>query len=94
MNPKMPSPTQKRFNKSTDMLEIAQELAGLIKQETNRVTKGDKRDFWILNNPEEAAAKVSKEEQKAIAEDGSPTRAEVQRAINKLTRERVTEEGN
>lgn len=76
-----------------EMHDIAKELAVLIEQETKRVTLGDKRDFWILTHAEEAEAKVSKKEQKAM-EEGSPapSRTEVQRAINKLTRERVTEE--
>ncbi len=85
--------TKTTSTSSADMLKIARELAGLIKQETRRVTMGDKRDFWILTHPEEAEAKVSKEEKLAF-EEGSPTpsRTEVQRAINKLTRERVSEE--
>ncbi|WP_203246908.1 peptidoglycan D,D-transpeptidase FtsI family protein [Sporosarcina beigongshangi] len=83
--------TKTTSTSSADMLKVAQELAGLIEQDTKRVTLGDKRDFWILNNPEEADAKVSKEEEKAIAEDGTPSRTEVQRAVNRLTRERVTD---
>ena len=35
---------------SKEMLEIAEELAEIIEKDTNRVTKGDKRDFWILKN--------------------------------------------
>ena len=34
------------------MLEIAEKLADLIEQDTKRITIGDKRDFWILKNPE------------------------------------------
>ncbi len=35
---------------SDEMLEIAEKLALLIEQDTNRITTGDKRDFWILKN--------------------------------------------
>ena len=45
---------------SKEMLEIAEELALLIEQDTNRVTTGDKRDFWILKNSEAAAEKVTR----------------------------------
>src|SRR6185312_7836047 len=45
-----------------EMLDIAEKLALLIDQNTNRTTIGDKRDFWILNNRDEAAKKVTKKE--------------------------------
>lgn len=77
---------------SREMLKIAEELAELITQDTKRVTVGDKRDFWILKHPEEAAKKVSKEEQAAIKKDSSLTKAEAERKINRLVRERVTDE--
>ncbi len=41
---------------------------------------------------EAALKKVSKEEQEAIEKDSSLSRTEVQREINRLTRERITEE--
>ena len=47
---------------SKEMLDIAEKLALLIEQNTNRVTIGDKRDFWILNNKEAAADKVNEKE--------------------------------
>ena len=47
---------------SKEMLDIAEKLALLIEQNTNRTTIGDKRDFWILKNKEAAAEKVTDEE--------------------------------
>lgn len=82
--------TKTTSTSAKEMHDIAKELAVLIEQDTGRVTVGDKRDFWILTHPEEAAEKVSKKEEKAIADDGTPSRTEVQRAVNRLTRERVT----
>ncbi|MFJ7933654.1 peptidoglycan D,D-transpeptidase FtsI family protein [Sporosarcina sp. NPDC096371] len=84
--------TKTTSTSAKEMHEIAKVLATLIEQDTNRITRGDKRDFWILNHPEEALAKVSKKEQLKYEKDGSLTRTEAQRAINKLTRERVTDE--
>ena len=75
-----------------DMLEIAEALSELIQQDTKRVTLGDKRDFWILNHPEEAAAKVTKEEIKKISSDGSVSKSDIQRQVNILTRDRITDE--
>lgn len=75
-----------------EMLEIAESLSELIDQDTRRVTVGDKRDFWILLNPEEAKEKVSAEEIREIGKDGTLSKQEIQREVNRLTRERVTEE--
>ncbi|WP_395947772.1 peptidoglycan D,D-transpeptidase FtsI family protein [Bacillus sp. X1(2014)] len=44
------------------MLETAEKLAKLISKKTNKVTDRDKRDFWIMTNPERADAKISKKE--------------------------------
>ncbi len=74
------------------MLEIAEQLAVLIEQDTKRITIGDKRDFWILKNSEAALKKVSKKEQEALEKDSSLSRTELQREINRLTRERITDE--
>ena len=84
--------TKMTSTSSRDMLEIAEKLAVLIEQDTKRITPGDKRDFWILKNSEEALKKVSKKEQLAIEKDSSLSRTQMQRKINTLTRERVTEE--
>lgn len=75
-----------------EMYDIAEELSQLIEQDTKRVTIGDKRDFWILLNPEEAKAKVSAEEISEIGEDGTKSKQDIQREVNRLTRERVTDD--
>ena len=84
--------TKTTSTSANEMLEIAEKLALLIEQDTKRITTGDKRDFWILTNSEEAAKKVTKEEISAIKSDGSLSNKEKERKINQLTRERVTEE--
>ena len=61
---------------SKEMLEIAEELAVLIEQDTKRITIGDKRDFWILKNLKQQPKKVSKEEQEAIEKDSTLSRTE------------------
>ncbi|MFL6517791.1 MAG: peptidoglycan D,D-transpeptidase FtsI family protein [Bacillus sp. (in: firmicutes)] len=44
------------------MLETAENLAKLITKNTEKVTERDKRDFWIVINPERADAKITKKE--------------------------------
>lgn len=77
---------------SKEMLDLAREMAKLIDQDTKRVTMGDKRDFWILLNAEKAAEKVPKEEQAALAKEGNLSKQDLQRKINQLTRDRITDE--
>lgn len=74
-----------------EMLEVAEELANLIEQDTKRTTIGDKKDFWILMNADEAAKKLSKKEQNKIAIDSSLSDTQKQKEINRLTRERITD---
>ncbi len=75
---------------SKEMLDIAEKLAEIIDKDTNRVTIGDKRDFWILKNSDEAFDKVTAEERSEILGDRSLTKTEQQREVTKLTRERIT----
>ncbi len=75
-----------------DMLKVAEKLAGLIDQDTKRTNIGDKKDFWILKNSELAAEKISKKELKKVLSDTKLTDSEKQRKINRMTRDRITED--
>ncbi|NRD79293.1 penicillin-binding protein 2 [Bacillus sp. BRMEA1] len=52
-----------------DMLETAKKLAKLIDKKTDKVTERDKRDFWILLNPERANTKITKQELKLFSDN-------------------------
>jgi len=77
---------------SEEMLKTAKKLAKLIEKPTNRITLGDKKDYWILLHPDEAAGKVTEKEQLAIQNDEKITKKEGQKKITALTRERITEQ--
>ncbi len=83
---KMPSTT------SSEMLRIAQQLAMLIEQPTDRITYRDKLDFWILHNKDEAYAKVSKDEEAALRANEELDSKQIQSEIDRLVRERITDE--
>lgn len=83
--------TKMQSTKQAEILEVAEKLAMLIEQPTNRVTLRDKQDFWILKNHEKAYEKVSKEEQTQIREKHDDER-KAQSEIDRLVRERITEE--
>lgn len=44
------------------MLETAENLAKLINKNTDELTERDKLDFWIINHPKRANAKITKKE--------------------------------
>ncbi len=75
-----------------DMYKTAVKLADLIEKDTKRVNVADKKDFWILLHPKEAIKKVTKEEQTTILNESDLSQKEKTRKLNKLTRDRITEE--
>lgn len=83
--------TKMQATTATEMLEIAEQLAMLIEQPTDKVTQRDKQDFWIQQNRDVAYGKVTAEEEeklRATIEEES----DVQKEIDRLVRERITEE--
>lgn len=76
--------------KTDEMIKIAEQLAKLIEQPTDKITERDKKDFWILRNKEEAYEKVSKEEQDKLRKQFED-KTEFQKELDKLVRERITE---
>ena len=45
-----------------EMMDTAEKLAKLIVKNTDKMTERDKKDLWILKNPEKAEAKITKKE--------------------------------
>ena len=58
--------TRQQGTKPAEMLETAEKLAKLIDKDIKKITERDKKDFWILKNPEEAAKKVTDAEKKKV----------------------------
>ncbi|MEH7885712.1 penicillin-binding protein 2 [Bacillus sp. JJ1609] len=46
----------------TDMLMVAKNLAKLINQKTDKIREREKKDFWIIKNPEAAHKLITKKE--------------------------------
>jgi len=61
--------TRTQGTKTEEMLEIAEVLATFIEMDTKKITERDKKDFWILKNPDKAKAKITDEEQKKFAQE-------------------------
>ena len=84
--------TKMQSTKTEEMLAIAEQLAMLIEQPTDRVTLRDKQDFWIMKNKDAAYAKVTKEEEDKINANEDLGKSEKQAELDRLVRERITEE--
>ena len=84
--------TKMQTTKTEEMLKIAEKLAQLIEQPTNRVTLRDKQDFWILKNHDVAYKKVTKAEEDKIRQKKDITTSQINAEIDKLVRERITNE--
>ncbi|PLR89507.1 peptidoglycan D,D-transpeptidase FtsI family protein [Bacillus sp. T33-2] len=54
--------TRNQGTKPKEMLEVAEKLAKLIIMDDEKVKERDKKDYWILTNPEAAKEKITKKE--------------------------------
>jgi len=84
--------TKMQTTTTEEILKIAEKLAQLIEQPTNRVTLRDKQDFWILKNHDAAYKKVTKAEEDKIRQKKDITTSQINAEIDKLVRERITNE--
>lgn len=79
--------TRTQKTSSKEMLETAGKLSKLIEVSTDKVRERDKKDFWILNNPEAAKKKITEKEYQQLS-DGKLTDDD----IYKMQLDRITEE--
>ncbi|RTR35282.1 penicillin-binding protein 2 [Robertmurraya yapensis] len=83
--------TYTNFGASQDeMLDVAKKLAKLIELKPDKVQERDKKDYWILLNPERATKKVSEKEKEKLKEELEAK--EYDKKIYNLQLERITEE--
>lgn len=58
--------TRYQGTKPKEMLETAEKLAELIVMKPDKITERDRKDFWILKNPERAEAKITDKDRKLV----------------------------
>lgn len=81
--------TYTRYQGTTteEMLDTAEKLATFIEKKTDKITERDKKDFWILKNPDEAEALITDEDMEKVKNE------EIEESdLYKLQLERITEE--
>ncbi|TCN22856.1 cell division protein FtsI/penicillin-binding protein 2 [Mesobacillus foraminis] len=54
--------TKSQGTSTEEMLEVAERLAKIIDKETDKVRERDKKDYWIIKNPDLAKAKITEKE--------------------------------
>lgn len=54
--------TKSQSETSQQILAISQKLANTLNIDTSKVTERDKKDYWILKNPDKAQALITKQE--------------------------------
>ena len=80
--------TYTRYQGTTteEMLETAEKLATFIEKKTNKITERDKKDFWILKNPDKAEALITDEDREKVKNE------ELEESdLYKLQLERITD---
>lgn len=66
----------------SEMLEVAERLAKLIDLKPDKVQERDKKDYWMIKNPDRAKEKVSEKEMKALKELDLDTKEYNKRVYN------------
>ncbi|PLR85938.1 penicillin-binding protein [Bacillus canaveralius] len=79
--------TKYQGTKQQEILRVAENLAQLIDKDTKKIRERDRKDFWIMKNPDRAAEKITDKEQ-ALFEGKELT----DKDLYKLQLERITED--
>ncbi|MBA9026524.1 peptidoglycan D,D-transpeptidase FtsI family protein [Peribacillus huizhouensis] len=79
--------TRSQTTRAREMLETAEKLAQFITKEPDKIRERDRKDFWILKNPEEAEAKITNADRKKVTEGELE-----EKDLYKLQIERITDE--
>jgi cell division protein FtsI/penicillin-binding protein 2 len=75
-----------------ELLAVSKKLADLIDVETESLTERDKKDFWIIKNPDKADNKVSESEKDEIFNNKDFTQKEADREIYQLKLDRISKD--
>ncbi len=77
--------TRQQNTKTSEMLEVAENLAKLIDKNDSKVTARDKKDFWMLINPEAAEKKITKEDKELFNEEKIDNKEVYKRQLDRIT---------
>ncbi|WP_042350084.1 penicillin-binding transpeptidase domain-containing protein [Bacillus massiliigorillae] len=72
-----------------EMLETAEKLAGIIEKSDSKVTERDKKDFWMLLNPDEAKKKITKQDEKEFEDKKIDDKEIYKRQLSRITEQEL-----
>lgn len=73
--------------KQQDMLEVAENLSLLIEQPVDKIREREKKDFWIMRNPDVAKEKITEEEWEEFENNERSDKELYQLQIDRITDE-------
>ncbi|QFT89857.1 Penicillin-binding protein H [Bacillus sp. THAF10] len=83
--------TRMQSTSAQEQLEVAKKLSEVITMDTEKIQERDKKDYWILTRKEEAAALITKEDRKKVA-DGDIEESELyQLQLDRITEKHLNE---
>lgn len=74
-----------------DMLTVAENLAKLIDQKTDKIREREKKDFWIIKNPERAQELITKKEMDLLKEKKLTNKDLYNLQLNRITKKHLAE---
>ncbi|MGG2095432.1 penicillin-binding protein 2 [Bacillus sp. S13(2024)] len=83
--------TKVKGSKPEERLETAKQLAKLIDVPTDKLTERDKKDFWILLNPERAKEKITKKDKEDLKAQKIDDKQLAQRQLDRITEAELNE---
>ncbi|MGM0842041.1 MAG: peptidoglycan D,D-transpeptidase FtsI family protein [Bacillota bacterium] len=84
--------TRANNTKIEEMMEVASKLSEYIEKDTKEVTERDKKDYWLLNNKEQADKKVSEEEIKKLQNNEDFSEDDVNAKVYQMRLDRITKD--
>ncbi|MEA3318968.1 MAG: penicillin-binding protein 2 [Bacillota bacterium] len=83
--------TRMQSTSSKEQLEVAKKLSEIITMDTENIQERDKKDYWILTRPEEAAKLITDEDRKKVA-DGDIEESDLyDLQLDRITKEQLDE---
>ncbi len=83
--------TRMQSTTSKEQLEVAKKLSEVITMDTKKIQERDRKDYWILTRPEEAAKLITDEDRKKIA-DGEMEESELyDLQLERISKEQLAE---
>ncbi|NLP50960.1 penicillin-binding protein 2 [Bacillus sp. RO1] len=83
--------TRMQSTSPNEQLEVAKKLSKIISMDTTKIQERDRKDYWILTRPEEAAKLITEEDRKKVADGDMEERELYDLQLDRITKEQLAE---